>query len=152
MQRKDQEFIDHVNYSRETNNFPFTPFVYLYSQTLLAPDYMRDPNHFIMDLMNFPKAVSASHNNSDNLTTDLHFHNSLFPVVSAEDHQHSNEPSKTPPSSVFLPLNNDFLMPVQKSYNNTVDSAGTVEENGVKVVQQLLLTDNNVSLDVSVFA
>ncbi|XP_065355485.1 zinc finger protein 202 isoform X2 [Calliphora vicina] len=114
--------------------------------TLLAPEYMRDPNHFIMDLMNFPKTEAGTHNNGDNLTTDLHFHNSLFPV-GTDSHQHPNEPRKSPPNSVFMPLNNDFLMPVQKSYNTTVNSVTTEDENGVKVVQQLLLTDSNVTLD-----
>ncbi|KAI8125257.1 hypothetical protein FF38_08646 [Lucilia cuprina] len=124
MHRKEQEFIDH---------------------TLLAPEYMRDPNHFIMDLINFPKTETSTHNNGDHLTTDLHFHNSLFPV-SADVPQQTNEPRKTESNSVFLPLNNDFLMPVQKSYNTTVDSVTNVDENGVKVVQQLLLT-NSVTLD-----
>lgn len=109
---------------------------------------MRDPNHFIMDLMNFPKTETGTHNNGDNLASDLHFHNSLFPVGS-DDHQHVNESRKTPNNSVFIPLNNDFLMPVQKSYNTNVDSVSSEVDNGVKVVQQLLLTDSNVTLDVS---
>ena len=114
---------------------------------------MRDTNHFIMDLINFPKTEeTSSHNNPDNLPADLHFHNSLFPVGTDEHHhQHQNEQRKTPTNSVFMPLNNDFLMPVQKSFNATVDAVPNEEENGVKVVQQLLLTDTNVTLDVSVY-
>lgn len=114
---------------------------------------MRDTNHFIMDLINFPKTEeTSSHNNPDNLPADLHFHNTLFPVGTEDHHhqQHQNEQRKTPTSSVFMPLNNDFLMPVQKPFNATVDAVANEEENGVKVVQQLLLTDNNVALDVSV--
>ncbi|KAM7354715.1 uncharacterized protein ACRADG_006276 isoform 2-T2 [Cochliomyia hominivorax] len=125
MQRKEQEFIDHA---------------------LLAPEYMRDPNNFIMDLINFPKTETGTHNNGDNLASDLNFHNSLFPV-GTDDHQHANESRKSPQNSVFIPLNNDFLMPVQKSYNSAVDSVATDVENRVKVVQQLLLTDSNVTLD-----
>lgn len=111
---------------------------------------MRDPNHFIMDLINFPKTETGAHNNGDNLSTDLHFHNSLFPV-GTDDHQHPNETRKTSSNSVFMPLNNDFLLPVQKSYNNAVDSVTTDVDSGVKVVQQLLLTDANVTLDVSLY-
>lgn len=111
---------------------------------------MRDPNHFIMDLMNFPKTVPNTHPNNDNLPTDLHFHNSLFPVTTNEHQHHANETPKTPPTSVYMPLNNDFLMPVQKSYNSTVNTVGSVDTTGVKGVQQLLLTETNVNLDVSV--
>lgn len=132
---------------------------------------MRNPNHFIMDLMNFPKGVTVPHstNPNDALPAELQFHNALFPV-SADDHhthhqhhhhhhhqhdnqhqhhhQHSNESRKTP-TGVYLPLNSDFLMPVNKNYNTTVDQVQAVTDNGVKVVQQLLLTDTNVALDVS---
>uniref|UniRef100_A0A1I8MP39 C2H2-type domain-containing protein n=1 Tax=Musca domestica TaxID=7370 RepID=A0A1I8MP39_MUSDO len=121
MQRKDPEFMDHAG--------------------LLPPD------HFIMDLMNFPKAVVSNgpHNGADALPPDLHFHNAqLFPVA-AEDHHHhhSNEQRKSP---TFLPLDSDFLMPVTKSYT-TADGVGNVEVGGDKVVQELLLNGTGVSMD-----
>ncbi|XP_061400180.1 uncharacterized protein LOC133335543 [Musca vetustissima] len=122
MQRKDQEFMDHA--------------------ALLPPD------HFIMDLINFPKGVvsNGSHNGADTLPPELHFHNAhLFPVTTDDHHQHhhSNEQRKSP---TYLPLNNDFLMPVNKSYT-TADGVGSVEVGGDKVVQELLLNGSGVTMD-----
>uniref|UniRef100_A0A1I8PBT1 C2H2-type domain-containing protein n=1 Tax=Stomoxys calcitrans TaxID=35570 RepID=A0A1I8PBT1_STOCA len=141
MHRKDQqqhhqEFLDHAS--------------------LLAPEYIRYPNSFIMmDLMNFPKGVVSSGTHpGDTLPADLHFHSSqLFPVTADEEHHqqhhhhhhhHSNEPRKSP---TYLPLNSDFLMPVNKSFNAPVDDVVSVEENGAKVVQELLMNESNVNLD-----
>ncbi|XP_073822479.1 uncharacterized protein [Musca autumnalis] len=124
MQRKDQEFMDHA--------------------ALLPPD------HFIMDLINFPKGVvsNGSHNGADTLPPDLHFHNTqLFPVTTEDQHHHhhhhSNEQRKSP---TYLPLNNDFLMPVSKPYNPG-DNVGTVEVGSDKVVQELLLNGTGVTMD-----
>uniref|UniRef100_A0A1A9WLW3 C2H2-type domain-containing protein n=1 Tax=Glossina brevipalpis TaxID=37001 RepID=A0A1A9WLW3_9MUSC len=118
MQRKDQEFIDH---------------------TLLAPpEYMRDPNNFIIDLINFPKTVNTPNNTADTLASDLHFTNALF----VENPEH-NASDLRKSASLCIPLHGDFLMPVHKTFNTSVTSVEAVEENGVKVVQQLLLTEPN---------
>uniref|UniRef100_A0A1B0GA90 C2H2-type domain-containing protein n=1 Tax=Glossina morsitans morsitans TaxID=37546 RepID=A0A1B0GA90_GLOMM len=118
MQRKDQEFIDH---------------------SLLAPEYMRggDPNNFIIDLINFPKTVNTPGNTTDTLSSDLHFTTALF----AENTEHNASDDLRKSASLCIPLHGDFLMPVHKTFNASVTSVETVEENGVKVVQQLLLTE-----------
>ncbi|XP_075153560.1 uncharacterized protein LOC142227106 [Haematobia irritans] len=133
-QQQHQEFMDHTS--------------------LLPPDYMRDPNNFIMDLMNFPKGVvSTGPHPGDTLTAaDLNFGGAhLFAVTSDEEHHHhhhhhhSNEPRKSP---TYLPLNSDFLMPVNnKAYNDSSTDVGSVEENGVKAVQELLMNGTGVALD-----
>lgn len=104
---------------------------------------MRHSNHswIPMDLMNFSKPTN--HDSVGTLSTDLHY-NSLFPETSE---QHSADVERKEISGVYIPINSDFL--IQKSFNNSIDQVDPVEENGVKVVQQLLMSETNVALSVS---
>lgn len=127
---------------------------------------MRDSNHFIMDLMSFPKAVDATNtadSNTDSaMATDLGFHNALFTTDTTgpqqtHNHNENNRQNHEPPKSrvetdnVYMPLNEDYLLPVTKAYNgnSAVDGVtDVVHDSGVKVVRQLILNGTNETLDV----